>query len=78
MFINKESSIEHLLQNNHKNGSRLKEFNKNADTSSTSLPKATISGHPPKLNSVRFDGQYDHINPTENTQNDTHCIDAYE
>ena len=66
-FINKKTAREKLLQNNHKNGSRPKEFNKNTDKSNTDPPQDKISCHQPKVNSVRFEDPYEHINPTENT-----------
>ena len=40
-FIKKKSTIEQILQNNHKHGSRPKYFNKNIDTS--------VSGPPPNI-----------------------------
>ena len=30
------------------------------------------------MNSVRFEDQYDHLNPTNNTYEDTHLIDTQE
>ena len=53
-LIKKKSAILKPPQNNHKHGSRTKDFNKNTDTSSTSPPKAKIACHRPKVNSVRF------------------------
>ena len=58
------------------NVSQPKGLNKNNDTSNTYLPKATIDRHQPKLNPVRFKDPYGHINPTENTHEDTHITDA--
>ena len=43
LFINKNSAIEQLLQNNNKNGSQPKDFNKNIDTCNTAPPQATIT-----------------------------------
>ena len=75
--IHKNSPREQTLQNNHKPGSRLKEFNKNKDTSkNTGPPQATISRPFPKVNSVHFYDPYGHINHMENTHEDTHLIDT--
>ena len=57
-FINKKEYREQILQNNHKNRSRPKTFNKKIDTSNTDPPRATISPHQPKVNSVRFEDLY--------------------
>ena len=38
--------------------------------------QATIYPPCPKLNSVFFDDPYEHINPMENTHEDTHPIDT--
>ena len=77
LFITKKSAREQLLQKNHKNGSRPKEFNKNTDTSNTAPPQATIGRHLSKVNSIRFKDPYDHINPMENTHEDTHPLDTH-
>ena len=76
LFINKKSSREELFQNNHQNGSQSKDFNKNTDTSNTASPLSTISRHRPRVNPVRFEGPYNHINPMENIHEDTHLIDT--
>ena len=55
LLINKNSSREQLLQSNHEDGSKHKDFNNNIDTSSSDPPKATIALHKPKVNSVRFE-----------------------
>ena len=39
LLINKQASIEQLPQNNHKNGSQPKDFNKNTDKSITDPPR---------------------------------------
>ena len=76
--MKKKSSIEQLLQNNQKIGSQSKDFNKNTNTSNTSPIQATIAHHRPKVNSVRFEDPYNHINPMENIHEDTHLIDTQE
>ena len=78
-FLNKKSSIQQLLQNNHKNGSRPKDFDKNIYTSNNIDPlRATISCTLPKVNLVQFEDPYDHINPMENTHEYTNLIDTQE
>ena len=54
LLTNKKSKREHLLQNNHKHGSRPKYFNNNIYTSISGLPKYTIACHRPKVTSVNF------------------------
>ena len=49
-FINKNSARKNLLQKNHKNGSRTKDFNKNTYTSNISHTRATIDRHRPREN----------------------------
>ena len=78
LFIKKESIRKQLLQNNHKNWSQSKDFNKNTDISNTATPQDTFYRKKPKVNSVRFEDPYDHINPTENTHENTHIIDTQE
>ena len=78
MSTKKISAREKLLENNHKNVSRPKDFNKNTDKSNTDPPRATIARHRPKVNSVCFEDPYNHINPMENTHEDTHLIDTQE
>ena len=51
------------------------ELNKNTDKYNSDPPQDTIYHHQPKVNSVRFEDPYDHINPMENTHEDTHLID---
>ena len=48
------------------------------DTSIPYPPKATISRHQPKVNSVSFEYPYNQINNMENTNYDTHLIDYHE
>ena len=47
---------------------------KNTDTSNTAPTKAKIDCHSPKLNLVRFEDPYNHINGMDNTHDDTHLI----
>ena len=77
-FVKKNSALEQLLQNNHKNGSRPKYPNKNIDTSISGPPKATIASHGPKVNPAIFEDPYEHINPMDNTNDYTHLVDAHE
>ena len=44
----------------------------------TGLNQDKIAYPHPKVNSVRFDEPYDHINHMENTHKDTHTIDTQE
>ena len=77
--MHEKSPREQLLQNNHKHGSRPKEFNKNKDKSNNTGPlQYKISRPHPKMNSVRFDDPYDHIHHMEHTHEDTHRIDTQE
>ena len=78
MFIKKLSSREKLLQNNHKNISRPKNFNKNTDAYNTAPPWAEISFHWPKFKSVSFEEPYDNINPMENNHENTNLVDTQE
>ena len=74
-IVHKENPArEQLLQKNYKNVSQPKDFNNNTDTSNIDPPKATIARHLPKVNSVRFEDPYEHIDPTENTHEYTHII----
>ena len=77
LFINKRASREKLLQNNHKNGSLPKYFNKNTDTSKTTPLQATIDLHEPKVNSVHFEDPYENINSMYNTHDETHLLDTH-
>ena len=62
-----------------KNVSQPNYFNKNIDTSNNTAPQqAIISLHIPKVNSFLFEDPYDHINPMENTHEDTHLINTTE
>ena len=70
----KIDDIEYLLQNSHKNGSRPKDFNKYTDTATR---QDKISHHLSKVNSVYLEDPYDHINPMDNTHNDTYFLDTY-
>ena len=72
--IKKKSAIEKLLKNNHKNRTRPKYFNKNTDTSKKATPRAEISWHQPKLNSVRFEDPYYHTVHMYNTHEYTNLI----
>ena len=74
--VKKISAIEQLLQNNHKHGSIPKDFNNNTDTSKSAPSKAIISGHKPKLNSVRFEDSCDHINHVYNTNYYNYPVDV--
>ena len=78
MFIQKKSAREQLLQNNHKNGSQPKDFNKNTDTPNAYTPQDTIARHRPKVDSVHFEYSFEHINPIYNTHEDTHIINTQE
>ena len=71
----KKADIEQLFQNNHRNGSRTKDFSKNTDKSNKNTPQTTIYCNKPKVNSVLFEDTYDHINPMENTYDDTHLME---
>ena len=77
-FISKKTAREQIPQNNHKYGSRPKDINNNIDASISGSPKDTIDWHGPKVNSVYFEDPYDHINPMDNTNVDTHLADAHE
>ena len=77
LFIREKISRKQFLQNNTKIGSRPKYNNKNTDTSSISPPRATISCHWPKVNSVCFEDPYDHINDMNNTHDYTHILDTH-
>ena len=50
---------------------------KKIDLSISAPPKATISCHKPKVSSAHFEDSYYHINPIENTNNDTRIIYAH-
>ena len=66
------SAREQLLQNNHKNGSRPKYYNKNIDTSNTAAPPwDTID-----LPWVLFESPYEDINSMDNTHKDTYLVDT--
>ena len=78
LFIKKKESRELLPQNNHRNGSRPKGFNKNIDSSISALPKAKNVRHKPKVDSVCFDDTHGHINIMENANDYTHIIDVHE
>ena len=67
-FIHENTPREQLIQNNHRHGSRPKEFNKNKDASKNKGPLQAKNACPiTNVISVRFDDPYDHINPMENT-----------
>ena len=78
IFIKKKAEIDHLPQNNHKHGSRPKDFNNKFDNSISSPPRDITYRHKPKVNSVRFEYPYNHINTMENNNNDNHLIDAHD
>ena len=75
-LIKKNPERDQLLHNNH--GSIPKDFNKNTDTSRSVPPKAIFARHRPKVKSVCFEYPYENINYMNNTNDDTHLIDAYE
>ena len=77
LFINKNAAREQILQNNHKHGSRRKEFKKFMYKSSAGPPKSTISHPIPKVNSI-LEGPYNHINTMGNTNSYTCLVDAHE
>ena len=78
-YIHAKLLREKLLQNNHKHVSWPKYFNKNIyKYKNTGPPQDTIACPRPKVKSVCFDESYDHINPMENTHEDTHLIDTQE
>ena len=78
-YIHSETTREQPLQNNHRLGSRPKEFYKSKDTSKNICPsQATIACHHPKVNSVRFDDPYDNIHHMKYTHEDTPLIDTQE
>ena len=77
LFIIKNKWGERLLWNNLRHVSRIKYFNNNIDTSSLGPPKATIYFHIPKVKSVLFEDQYDHINPRDNDNDDTQLFDTH-
>ena len=60
-----------------KNGLRSKDININFEISIPYPPKDTFFHNKHILNSVRFIDPYDHINPTDNTNNDTHLINSH-
>ena len=77
-IVHKENPArEQLLQKNYKNVSQPKDFNNNNDTSNIDPPKATIARHLPKVNSVRFEDQYYHIETMYDNQYETHLIDTH-
>ena len=76
--MKQNSSRKQLLQNNDKNGSQHKDFNKNHETPNTDPPQATIALHHLKVNSVRFKYLYGHIKPRDDTHEATHLIDTQE
>ena len=78
LFIKKRSARYQLLQNNHQNLSRTKYFNKNTDAFNAAPPQDSIVCHQPKVNAVRFEDPYEHINPMDNIHEDTHIIDTQE
>ena len=74
LFRKKHLPREQLLHNNNTNGSLIKYFNKHTDIYNTARPRDTIARHWPKVNSVCFEDPYDHINPMENKNDETHLI----
>ena len=71
LYIHAKAPREQLLQNNHKHGSRPKDFNKNKDTSKNKVPpQATIYLPLPKVKLVQFDDPYNHIRYMENNHED--------
>ena len=71
LYIHKKSFRENILQKNHKHGSQAKYFNNKKTSKNTAPPQATISRPLQKVNSVRFEDPYNHINPMENHLFDT-------
>ena len=69
---------EQLLQDNHKNVSILKYFNKKTDKSKPDPPHATIDCHQPKVNLFQFEDPYYQTNPMDNKNDENHHINAHE
>ena len=67
-------AIEQILQKNNKHGSRTKYFSNNVGTSSSGPPKATLVHHKPKENSVCFVDLYQHTNPMDSANYETHLV----
>ena len=77
LLIKKKATIEQLLYNKHKHGSRPKDFNNNFDTSRSRPSKDRCAGHKPKVNSVQFFDPYDHINTTNNRNYTNHLLNEH-
>ena len=75
--LRQKEARENLYKNNHKKGSITKDFKK-SDTSIPAPPEATIDLLEPEINSVWFEYPYNQINYIDNTNYDTHLIDAHE
>ena len=78
LVIKKKTSIEQIIHKNNKHVSIPKDFNKFFDTSISGPTKATLVRHKPKLNPFRFVDPYEHINPTDSTNNETDLVYEHE
>ena len=76
LIIKNNVSREQLLQNNHKYGSIPKDFNNNIYKSISSPTKTKNASYKHKLNSVRFEEPYNHINTMDIYYYYTHPIVA--
>ena len=77
-YLSRKEARENKIQNNHKNGSRPKEFNKNIDTSISAPPRDKFLRNKPKVNSVWFVEPYDHINTVDINNESTYLVNAHE
>ena len=79
LYIHEKESIEQLLQNNHKNVSRPKEFNETKYTSKNTDPCQETNPRPlPRANLVWFQDPYDHIHHMDHNHENNHLIDTQE
>ena len=78
MYIHAKAPRGQLLQNNHKHGSRTKDFNKAKINTKKGPPQDTIARPRLKLNPARFGDPYDHVHHMEHTHEDNHLIDTQE
>ena len=72
-----KSAKEQIIKNNHKNVSISNYCNMNIDTLISGPPESTFVCHIPKVNSVRFEDPYDHINPMCNNNYTNHIVNAH-
>ena len=75
LFINKKSAREQSLQGNYKNVARPKDLNKTLikqHRSSSGYNFLSLT----KIEAVQFEDTNEHINPMDNTHDDTHPIDT--